>query len=184
MVSMLPFAALLAMAAADPGPRARVEARVAEVAPGILPPMGTARVAPPVPSAWPPPGPTPLLFHVYTAVFDPALADGERIQSTWAIATLEPGTSEPSLRTLRKPTRELGIQGVRPLKPGEQAALSAASRDRAEAALARLAAEGRSAGPGAEDVRAYYCAWLSVNGVIAGELRGASGGFFDWLACR
>ncbi len=178
--------ALLTLAAGGTGssPRAALEARVAELAPGILPPMGSARVAPPVPAAWPPQGPTALVFHVYTAVFDPSLADGERIQSSWGLATLEPGAREASLRTLRQPTRELGLQGVRPLKAAEQAALSVASRDRAEAALALLASEGRAAGPEAADVRGYYCAWLSVNGVIAGELRDASPGFLAWLGCR
>lgn len=178
--------ALLALAAGGNGssPRGALEARVAELAPGILPPMGSARVAPPVPAAWPPQGPTALVFHVYTAVFDPSLRDGERIQSSWALATLEPGAREASLRTLRRPTRDLGIQGVRPLKADEQAALSVTRRDRAEEALARLASEGRADGPEVAEVRGYYCAWLSVNGVIAGELRDAGAGFFAWLACR
>ena len=179
-------AVLLALAAGPPGhsPRPAVESRVAELAPGILPPMATARVAPPLPSSWPPQGPTTLVFHVYAAAFDPSLADGERVQSTWALATLPPGAGEASLRTLRQPTRVLGIQGVRPLKAGEQAALSLARRDRAEEALLRLAREGRADGPEAADVRDYYCAWLSVNGVIAGELKDASPAFFAWLGCR
>ncbi len=176
--------ALLA-AAGSSGERAvrdGVEARVAELAGGILPPMASARVAPPVPARWPPQRPTALVFHVYAALFDPALRDAERVLSSWALATLEPGAAEASLRTLRKPTRELGVQGVRPLRPEEQEALAA--RDSAEAALARLAREGRADGPGAEEVRRFYCAWSSVNGVIAADLRGASPEFFGWLACR
>lgn len=176
--------ALLAAAGA-PGERTvrdGVAARAAELAGGILPPMASARVAPPVPVRWPPQGPTALVFHVYAAVFDPALRDGERVLSSWALATLEPGAAQAGLRTLRRPTRELGVQGVRPLRPEEQAAL--ATRDSAESALARLAREGRADGAEAATVRRFYCAWLSVNGVIAEELRGASPGFLDWLACR
>lgn len=177
---------LACLAAAGPSgqrpARDGLEARVAELAGGILPPLASTRVAPPVPARWPPQGPTALVFHVYAAVFDPGLRDAERVLSSWALATLEPGAAEASLRTLRKPTRELGIQGVRPLRAEEQQAL--ATRDAAEAALARLAREGRAEGPEAAPVRRYYCAWLSVNGVFAEELRGASPGFIEWLACR
>jgi hypothetical protein len=178
------LAALLALATAPAGPatRSAVEARVADLAGGILQPLASARVAPPVPARWPPQGPTALVFHVYAAVFDPGLRDAERILSSWALATLEPGAAEASVRTLRRPTRELGIQGVRPLRPDEQAALS--GRDTAETALAQLAREGRADGPEAAEVRRYYCAWLAANGVFAEELRGASPAFFDWLACR
>jgi hypothetical protein len=162
--------------------RERVEARVAEIAGGILPPMASARVAPPVPARWPPQGPTALVFHVYAAVFDPGLRDAERVLTSWALATLEPGAVEASLRTLRKPSRELGVQGVRPLRPEERQAL--ATRDAAEGALAQMASEGRAEGAEAAEVRRYYCAWLSANGVFAGELRGASPEFFDWLGCQ
>jgi len=177
-------AALGAAGGPAAGARAQVESRVAELAPGVLPPLARARVAPPVPSTWPPPGPVELVFRVYAAVLDPSLGDAERILSAWALATLPAGAGDASLRTLRSPTRELGIQGVRPLAAREAEALSVATRDRAETALARLAAEGRDDGPEAAEVRRYYCAWISVNGVIAADLKGASGGFFDWLGCR
>jgi hypothetical protein len=162
--------------------QAQVAARAQELGRGILPPGASPRVALPVPARWPPAGPTELVFHVYAVGFDPSLRDGEIVLSTWALATLTPGASVADVRPLRRPTRELGVQGVRPLRAEERAAL--ARRATAESALRRLAREGRTpGGADADEVRRYACAWLAMNGTIAAELKASVPAYFAWLAC-
>lgn len=122
------------------------------------PPFWSHRVSPGFPCSWPVKERGPLCYYAYAAAFDPQLADGERIAAPWARVTVE-RNNPPKAELLTKAVKELGIQGVRPLKKGETEILKT-------------------------DSKGFYCLWAGTNGVIAAELRKIHPEFFEWLGCR
>jgi len=180
-------AALLALAAAlFPGEGPSVRARVTEVVEESAKDLtkGTSwqpRVSPPFPLAWPPDGSGAVDYYAYAFSFDPRLADGERLGAPWARVRVEGRRGEPGLELLTKRIEDRGIQGVRPLSKQEAAIV----RDSAavEEKLLSILVSRQRWPILADDVREYYCLWVSVNAVTK-DIRPHHEAFFAWLDCR
>ncbi len=138
------------------------------------PPPGevwSARVTPPFPVAWPPLVGIVVRRYVYAAGFDPSLHDGERVGGIWATIDLE--RDEWKVKKIATSFERIGTQGVKPITK-EQAEL-VRSTERSAPLLQNGSIEA---------LRDAYCAWLSYNGVIAGQLRPKHEAFFKALACK
>jgi hypothetical protein len=136
------------------------------------------RLTPPLPEAWPPDGLPTLLAYAYPCGFSPQLRDAERVGAPWARVERE---KDSWLRwtLLCEEIREMGIQGVWPLRAEELAVLQGSSS--APAALGAMTQIHQDGGPIADLVRAFYGHWLRCNGVIARHLQEQHRDFFDWV---
>ncbi len=144
--------------------------------------MGTAArdwvmaVSPPVPAHWPPDADGALVRYAYAWTLRLHIADGSEVAAPWARSEGKPGEA-PRVEVIRRTLESLGIQGVRPMLPAE---LQLAGREEEVAALLTSPLS-----PASEPlIRAYYCKWRSLNGVIAATLVPRHPEFFAWLRCR
>jgi len=137
-------------------------------------------VSPPFPLAWPPDGSGAADYYAFATAFDPRLADGRRLGGPWARVHVE-GRGEPRLVGLASRIEDRGIQGVRPLSKQEVTVFrdAAAMEDK----LLSILVSPQRIPIVADDVREYYCLWVSVNGV-AQDIRPRHEAFFAWLDCR
>ncbi len=134
-------------------------------------------VSPAFPRAWPPPpaGRGAVVRYAFAMRLPPGVADGAEMAAPWARATLgaDGGLLIEPLSPRLKP---LGIQGVRPLKPGETA-LAGREQEAADRLLA--------GGDGTTDplVRDVTCNWISRQGVVAATITPHHPAFTRWLDC-
>lgn len=180
-------AALFALVAVLlPGEGATLRERVTEVVEESAKAVtkGTSwrpRVSPPFPVAWPPAGGGGVDYYAYAFSFDPRLADGEHVGAPWARVRVEGRRGEPRLEVLTKRIEDRGIQGVRPLSQQEAAVLR--ETDALEEKLLSILVSRQRWPIVADDVREYYCLWVSVN-AVAKDIRPRHEAFFTWLDCR
>lgn len=171
----LSMIAVATLAVADPATIAAQAKAVAEKALASVADSSGAlvRLTPPFPSAWPPNG--KAVIYAYAARFDPSLHDAERTSPPWARLRVEGG--KVTLADADKTLGKSEPQGFRPIAKDHPLI---AKRAAGEAALLAATAVPTTS---ADDVRAYYCAWASLNGVAAAHVRPHHSAFFTWLAC-
>jgi hypothetical protein len=142
------------------------------------------RISPPFPSCWPPDASLQLIYYVYAGGLSPSsLVDGEYVAAPWGRVEVDrKGKNSPQFILLTSKIKEIGIQGVRPLREEEKATYE--NRESAEAFLANLTALPDKNDKSAVELRRYYCMWAKFNGAMIPELRSLHKGFFQWLDCR
>ncbi|MCA9593514.1 MAG: hypothetical protein KC776_09400 [Myxococcales bacterium] len=138
------------------------------------------RPTPPFPEHWPVTGtPTAVAYYAGAYVLGlPNLRDGE--YSAGLAYRIEIRTDGSAATTiLADPTREVGVQGVRPLTGDE--VLIVKKRAEVEQALLAAARTGVMPNPdAANELRAYYKLWFSTNG-IGSDIRKYHTEFAKWL---
>ena len=140
------------------------------------------RTTPAFPTSWPPTSATTWVRYVYAAGRDlgGGLADGERVARPWARVELRPGAATAAIVPLSARLEPLDIQGVRPIDGATLAILR--TEEQVTAAGRRLTALPDPAAAETAELRAFYRAWLSLNGVIASAIRPDHGAFLAWVA--
>jgi hypothetical protein len=140
------------------------------------------RISVPFPENWPPKSGNGLVYYAVPYGLNLRnLADAENVGAPWARITVSPGHS-PQVKYLTTKIVKLDRQGVRPLFAKEIEILD--SREAVKASLSKLSALPDSSSPETKRIRDFYCLWISVNGVLAGQLAKDHKSFFDWLACQ
>jgi len=140
------------------------------------------RLSVPFPENWPPkPGNGLVYYAVPYGLNLRNLADAEYVGAPWAQITISPGRS-PRVRYLATKINRLDRQGVRPLFAKEIEILD--TQEAVKASISTLTALPDPSSPETKRIRDFYCLWISVNGVLAGQLAKDHKNFFDWLACQ
>ena len=140
------------------------------------------RISVPFPENWPPvPGNGLIYYAVPYGLNLRNLADAEYVGAPWARITISPGRS-PQIKYLATKIARLDRQGVRPLFAKEIEIFD--SREAVIASLSKLTALPDPASLETKRIRDFYCLWISVNGVLAGQLAKDHKSFFDWLGCQ
>jgi hypothetical protein len=98
------------------------------------------------------------------------LRDGAYVLSPWAKVATNPSAGASRVELLGPP-KQLGIQGVRPLRKEETEILQTPDVERHLLEPHPPAA-----------VKAYYRLWIANNAVLAGALQSAHKSFFDWAS--
>jgi hypothetical protein len=166
----------------SPAALERLWRKVEAELPGREPPFlwRTTRT-PALPLEWPPDGDTVWVRYEAAYGFDPTtISDGVRVAAPFARLVLDREGRIAEVEALPGRPRELGVQGVVPMKrpsgaidgEWEQAVIARA------AALDRLPEEGSRA---AGELRAFVGSWVYRNGVLAGAVRGDHRAFLDWV---
>jgi hypothetical protein len=133
------------------------------------------RTTPPFPAAWPPDGSS--VVYAYATRFDPSLRDAERTSQPWGRVRID-AKGQVSLEHAEKALGRAEPQGFRPVSKDDPVL---AARAAAQASV--LTATSLEALDAAQ-VRAFYCAWLRYNGVVAKSVRVRHEAFVKWLECR
>jgi hypothetical protein len=140
------------------------------------------RITVPFPESWPPkPGNGFVYYAVPYGLDMRNLADAENVGAPWARITVSPGHS-PQVKYLTTKIVKLERQGVRPLFTKEIEILD--SREAVKASLSKLTALPDSSSLETKRIRDFYRLWISINGVLAGQLDKDHKSFFDWLGCQ
>jgi len=141
-------------------------------------------VTPPIPAAWPPDGKGVVYYYAFAYGMNPSrLADGEWIAAPWARVKVDAtGQAAPQLEMLTKGIKEVGIQGVRPLRDEEIKTLDqqAAVEEQIQTISKKTSLRGIDAKP----LKQFFQLWCSTNGVIVEQLRSKHPQFFDWVGCK
>jgi hypothetical protein len=141
-------------------------------------------VTPPIPAAWPPDGKGVVYYYAYAYGMNPSrLADGEWIAAPWARVKVDAtGQAASQLEMLTKGIKEVGIQGVRPLRDEEIKTLDqqAAVEEQIQTISKKTSLRGIDAKP----LKQFFQLWCSTNGVIVEQLRSKHPQFFDWVGCK
>lgn len=132
-------------------------------------------LAPVVPATWPPDGSVVTL--VYASGHRMGLADGEQVAAPFARIVTASGNDR--LETLGSTLVDRGIQGVRPMRREEMAVPHATKLDATVRALTAASVQA----PPSPELKASYCQWKSLNGIIAPDIVAAQPAFFRWLGC-
>jgi hypothetical protein len=140
------------------------------------------RLSPPFPSEWPLGQESRLVFYAYAEGFDINVMDGVRVAAPWALVEAPvSGGAMLVVTPLADSIRELGIQGVRPLRADEVGSCTAGTSDEEVFATVQASPEeSEKARPG---LSARYAFWSKYNGVIAEWIRSRNEAFFAWLRC-
>ena len=141
------------------------------------------RLTPAFPCDWPVQKGAMLCYYAYAYTLDPRLADGERIAQAWGKVTVAPSVEgKPEFKILLKEVKELGIQGVRPLRKEEIEIIKTA--DSVEQTLVKWMSSGEKiVNSDLKSFKDFYCLWIQNNGVIAQEIQKFHPDFFGGLGC-
>jgi hypothetical protein len=92
------------------------------------------------------------------------------------------GQAASQLEMLTKGIKEVGIQGVRPLRDEEIKTLDqqAAVEEQIQTISKKTSLRGIDAKP----LKQFFQLWCSTNGVIVEQLRSKHPQFFDWVGCK
>lgn len=130
-----------------------------------------------------------IVFYAYPFLIDRSvLADGEYIGAIWGEVILDPAKNfEPELRLLPAVTAKPDIQGRKPVMPAEWARLDLDVFKHLYSALdyrllSAMSDKDQIRVP--EDLRAYYCQWIDLNGVVTKQIAARQKPFLDWVACE
>lgn len=148
---------------------------------GIQTPEGmwSYAISPPLPKAWPAKQ-TELLYYAYAMSMVPA--DATRVSAPWARVTVQ-GDGTRRLEVLTPKLQVIGTQGVKPVGDISIAGLFKRA-EILEGVMLALASGAAVSDRNVSEMKRYYCAWSSFNGVIAAKLRPLHPAFFQWLACE
>jgi hypothetical protein len=136
-------------------------------------------VSPALPSSWPPKCDGIWVVDVYALGHTADIIDGARIAAPWARATLDRGGKIVSFERRSEKLEDLGIQGISPVEKALFERLEAAELVLIDVTDRRFVPVDKEA----SELRAGYCGFFRLNGVIGARLRKEHGAFFDWLAC-
>ena len=134
-----------------------------------------------MPLEWPPDADTVWVRYEAAYGFDPTtISDGVRVAAPFARLVLDRSGRISKVEPLSGRPREIGIQGVVPMKrpsgaidgEWEQAVIARA------AALEKTPAEGSKE---AGELRAFVGSWVYRNGVLAGAVAAEHRAFLDWV---
>ena len=150
--------------------------------PGGPPPFLWKTVrTPALPLEWPPDADTVWVRYEAAYGFDPTtISDGVRVAAPFARLVLDRNGEIVRVEPLPGRPRELGVQGVVPMKrpsgaidgDWEQSVVARA------AALERVPAEGSKE---AGELRTFVSSWVYRNGVLASAVRAEHEPFLDWV---
>ena len=140
-------------------------------------------VSPALPAAWPPDGKGQIHYYAYAYGFRPSLSDAQVVGAPWARVTVDAtGRASPRLGILTRKVKEIGIQGVRPLRTDEIPV--AKSYDAVEAELYKLSRQTSLANIDTSAIKRYFRHWCDTNGTMAEQIRPLHKAFFDWVGCK
>jgi len=134
----------------------------------------------PFPDPWPPRQGAVLVYYIHAVALAPHLRDAEVQAEPWAKVTLSKNGSK--VEPLDVEHKELGTQGVRPLRKDEIEILKYGPE--VWGFLSELNALPSDSDALSAKTRAYYCLSLRINpglGVIYASRQAA---FVDWLGCK
>jgi len=104
------------------------------------------------------------------------------VGALWARVTVDAnGRVAPHLEILTRQIKEIGIQGVRPLRAEEIAVVK--SYDAVEAQLYKLSREAARGNIDAPAIQRYFSLWCETSGTVAEQIRPYHKEFFHWLGC-
>lgn len=140
-------------------------------------------IAPAIPAAWPPDGKGVVYYYTFAYGSNPArLVDGQFVAAPWAQVKVDVARGAPELEILSKGIKEIGIQGVRPLREEEIKIFN--QRAAVEEQIQTLSRKTSLHAIDAKRLKEFFQLWCSTNGVIAEELRRKHPQFFEWVGCK
>jgi hypothetical protein len=139
------------------------------------------QLTPPIPAAWPPDGQGVVYYYAFAYGTRMDLRDAQLVAVPWARITVD-GESTPRLEILEKEIKQVGIQGVRPLRKEEIEIF--AQRAAVEEQIRKLATKTFLAGIDPQPLREFFQFWCSTHGVVAEQLRPRHPQFFAWVGCK
>jgi hypothetical protein len=151
---------------------------------GLPEPYWDYSVSPAFPSVWPPDPNLILVYYVYAHGQSPrSLVDGIYVAAPWARVEVDVKREmSPKFKLLSNKIKEIGIQGVRPLREEEAAIFE--KKESAEAFLGNLTTLPDETEKAAAELKKYHCTWAELNGAIVPEIRPLHKEFFKWLHCE
>jgi hypothetical protein len=131
---------------------------------------------------WLPTSALRLCFYAYASgnSLERPLADGIHVAAPWARVEVEPAAGlVVRVEQLSPETREVGIQGVRPVSREELAIYD--ERASVEAYLRGLRALPEAGTAETQRLQRYYRTWLKYNGTIARAIQAYHEAYFAWV---
>ena len=138
-------------------------------------------ITPAIPASWPPDGKGVVYYYAYAYGMRMNLMDAQLVAAPWGRIIWD-GKSVPRLEILEKEIKQIGTQGVRPLRKEEIKMFD--QRAAVEEQIRNLASRTSLAGIDSKPLRQFFQFWCSTNGVIAEQLRPQHPEFFDWVGCK
>jgi hypothetical protein len=139
------------------------------------------QLTPAIPAAWPPDGKGIVYYYAFAYGTRMDLRDAQPVAAPWARIT-SGGQSAPRLEILKKEIKQIGIEGVRPLRQEEIKIFD--QRATVDGEIRNLASKTSLAGIDPKRVRQFFQFWCSTHGVIAEQLRPRHPQFFAWVGCK
>jgi hypothetical protein len=109
------------------------------------------------------------------------LKDAQLVAAPWARITSE-GESTPRLEILEQEIKQIGVQGVRPLRKEEIKMFD--QRAAIEEQIQTLSMKTSLHATDAKRLKEFFQLWCSTHGVIAEQLQPKHPEFFDWVGCK
>jgi hypothetical protein len=139
-------------------------------------------ITPPFPATWPVDQNNVIYYYLYARSVVPA--DAPKVSAPWGrVALHQDGTFVVEMLT--KELKEIGAQRVSAMSNPDMSLFKKA--EMLEGVLIKLtdqpAASAIAQSANVVEMKQYYCAWSSLNDVIAGKIKALHPTFFTWLAC-
>jgi hypothetical protein len=131
----------------------------------------------PFPDPWPPTAEGKVVYYIDAVAFQLNLVDGQLLAGPWARIVRSRDRSS-TVELFDPASMVTGVQGFTPVRREDYDPAGVAQEF-----VAGLSAMPPESEPRVAPTRAYYCLWLSKNGLLGGAYAARHPAFIDWLDC-